>query len=43
MLIKKEIKLRGVMPPVCLNPEQLLARLAEMGIRTYEKVERYIA
>lgn len=43
MLIKKEIKLRGVMPPVCLDPEPLLAKLAEKGIRTYERVEKYIA
>jgi len=43
MLIKGEIKSRGVMPPVCLDPEPLLARLAEKGIRTHERVERYIA
>jgi len=42
MLIKGEIKTRGVMPPVCLNPEPLLAKLAEKGIRTYEKVERHL-
>lgn len=43
MLIRGEIKLRGVVPPVCLDPEPLLTKMAEKGIRTYERVERYIA
>ncbi len=40
MLIRGEIKVRGVMPPECLNPDPFLAKLAEKGIRTYEKMER---
>jgi len=39
MLTKREIKIRGVMPPECLDPEPFLAKLAEKGIRTYEKME----
>ncbi|NIR87822.1 hypothetical protein GWO13_09820 [Candidatus Bathyarchaeota archaeon] len=40
MLTKGEIKNRGVMPPECLDPDPFLDKLAEKGIRTYEKMER---
>ena len=40
MLTRGEIKIRGVVPPECLDPDPLLAKLAEKGIRTYEKMER---
>jgi len=40
MLARGEIKARGVMPPECLNPDPFLAKLAEKGITTYEKMER---
>jgi len=40
MLTRGEIKIRGVMPPECLDPDSFLAKLAEKGIRTYEKIER---
>jgi saccharopine dehydrogenase (NAD+, L-lysine-forming) len=40
MLTRKEIKIKGVVPPECLDPDPLLAKLAEKGIRTYEKMER---
>jgi len=40
MLVRGEIKVRGVMPPECLNPDPFLAKLAEKGIRTYEKMEK---
>jgi len=41
MLIRGEIKERGVMPPECLNPDPFLAKLAEKGIQTYEKMEKW--
>ena len=40
MLTRGEIKTRGVMPPECLDADLFLAKLAEKGIKTYEKMER---
>jgi len=40
MLTRGDIEIRGVMPAECLKPDPFLARLAEKGIRTYEKMER---
>ena len=40
MLTRREIKIRGVMPAECLDPDPFLTKLAEKGIRTYEKMER---
>lgn len=40
MLTRGEIKIRGVMPAECLDPDPFLTKLAEKGIRTYEKMER---
>jgi saccharopine dehydrogenase (NAD+, L-lysine-forming) len=39
MLLNGEIKARGVMPPECLNPEPILAKLVEKGIKIYIKME----
>jgi saccharopine dehydrogenase-like NADP-dependent oxidoreductase len=41
MLTRGEIETKGVMPPECLNPDPFLAKLAEKGIRTYEKMEKW--
>jgi len=40
MLARGEIRIRGVMPPECLDPDPFLAKLAEKGVITYEKMER---
>ncbi|UCE15312.1 MAG: saccharopine dehydrogenase NADP-binding domain-containing protein [Candidatus Bathyarchaeota archaeon] len=40
MLSRGEMKTRGVMPPECVDPDPFLAKLAEKGIITYEKMER---
>lgn len=43
MLAKGEIKVEGVVPPECLEPESFLARLAEMGFTYEERVTRRIS
>jgi saccharopine dehydrogenase (NAD+, L-lysine-forming) len=39
MLAKGDIKVRGVIPPECLNPKPLLAKIEKKGIRITEKIQ----
>jgi len=42
MLAKRQIKIKGVIPPECLEPKPFLAKLAEMGMTFQERVTREI-
>jgi saccharopine dehydrogenase (NAD+, L-lysine-forming) len=42
MLAKGEIKVKGVIPPECLNPDPFLANLAKKGVIVHEEVKRYL-
>jgi len=42
MLVKGEVKMKGVIPPEGLEPEPFLAKLAEKGITFHERVAKEI-
>jgi len=39
MLAKGDIKVRGVIPPECLDPKPILAEIEKKGIKVHEKVQ----
>ncbi len=40
MLAKGDIKVRGVIPPECLKPQPLLAKIEKKGIKINEKIQK---